>query len=143
MSKVKNKTQPTRLSISLYLKSIKEDSSRQEAKILIKLFKEVTKFSPVLWGNMVGFGKYHYIYQSGREGDFFATGFAMRKSGPVIYIMPGYKDYSDIMKNLGPYKLGQSCLYLKNLDDINLTVLKRLIKTGLKDLNKKYKVVSK
>jgi len=95
---------------------------------------------PVMWGNMIGFGSYHYKYDSGREGDMFATGFAIRKSGPTIYIMPGYEDYADMLKNIGPHKLGKSCLYVKNLEKIDLKVLQKLIKAGLKDLQKKYPV---
>lgn len=137
-SKNNNKTKPTKLSASAYINSIEDKKTKAEAKELVKIFKEVTGKQPVLWGNMIGFGTYHYKYPTGREGDFFATGFAMRKSGPTIYIMPGYEDYSDILKKLGPHKLGKSCLYLKLLDDVDTRVLKKLIKTGLKDLKKLY-----
>lgn len=84
---------------------------------------------------MIGFGRYHYQYESGRECDMFATGFVLRQSGPTIYIMPGYHDYSTILT-----KLGNPCLYLKNLDKIDMMVLQRLIKAGLKDSRKKYVV---
>lgn len=93
-----------------------------------------------MWGNIIGFGNYHYVYESGREEDFLATGFAMRKSGPTIYITLGYKNYSKMLSNLGPHKLGKSCLYLKNLDGINLKILQKLIKSGLNDLSKIYSV---
>jgi len=138
MSKAKNKTQPTNASVPAYINSIESIALRKEAKILLKLFKDVTNTSPVMWGTMIGFGNYHYVYDSGREGDLFATGFAIRKSGIVIYIMPGYQDYSKILSDLGPHKLGKACLYLKNLKDINLSVLQKLIKAGLRDLKKKY-----
>ena len=137
-----NKTQPTKQSVTDFIKtlSIKE---RAEAKTLLKVFKDTTGVKPVLWGNMIGFGSYHYKYETGREGDMLATGFAIRKSGPTIYIMPGYQDYSKILDKLGPHKLGKSCLYLKNINEINLKVLSTLIKTGLKDLKKKYPVTMK
>ena len=96
-----------------------------------------------MWGNIFGFGQYHYKYDSGREGDFLATGFAMRKSGPTIYIMPGYNDYSELLEKLGPHKLGKSCLYLKNLEGIHIPTLKKLIKAGLKDLKKAHTVTLK
>ena len=144
MAKSQNKTQPTKMSATKYLDSVEDAGLRKDGKILLKIFKEATKAKPVMWGNIVGFGSYHYKYDSGREGDFLATGFALRKSGPTIYIMPGYEDYSGIMEKLGlKYKLGKSCLYLKNLEGLNEGALKKLIKAGLKDLNKRYPVVLK
>lgn len=141
MSKTKNKTVPTKTSVTSYIKSLSHEE-RDTAKELLKVFESASNMKPVMWGSMVGFGSYHYKYKTGREGDMFATGFAMRKSGPTIYIMPGYQDYGSILKNLGPHKLGKSCLYLKNLKDTDLKVLQSLIKTGLKDLAKKYPVTN-
>lgn len=134
-----NKTKPIKLSVTKFIDSL-EANQRSEAKKLFKVFKETTGMKPVMWGNIIGFGSYHYKYDSGREGDFLATGFAMRKSGPTIYIMPGYQDYGAMLEKLGPHKLGKSCLYLKKLDDVNKKVLAKLIKTGVKDLNKIYPV---
>lgn len=134
-----NKTKPTKDSVTDYLNSL-ETNVRTEARVLLKIFKETTGMKPVMWGSMVGFGSYHYKYDSGREGDFFATGFAMRTTGPVIYIMPGYQDYGSLMKKLGPHKLGKSCLYLKSLQGIEVKILKQLIKAGLRDLKKHYPV---
>ncbi|HKL04066.1 MAG TPA: DUF1801 domain-containing protein [Cryomorphaceae bacterium] len=141
MSVAKNKTIPGKLSVTTYISSLSVEEQKI-AKELLSIFKTTTSMKPVMWGNMVGFGSYHYKYESGREGDMFATGFAMRKNGPTIYVMPGYEDYSLILKNLGPHKLGKSCLYLKNLNDIDVKVLQKLIKVGLKDLAKQYPVVS-
>lgn len=140
MSTAQNKTQPTKLSAVAYVKSIEDTTTRKDAQELVKLFKEATGWKPVMWGNMIGFGSYHYKYDSGREGDMFATGFAMRKSGPTVYIMPGYEDYSVLLEKLGPHKLGKSCLYLKTIADIDQAVLKKLIKAGLRDLKKMYPV---
>lgn len=138
-SSSQNKIHSTKQTATEYIKTLSE-TERKQAKTLLKVFKESTGMRPVMWGNMIGFGSYHYRYESGREGDFFATGFAIRKSGPTIYIMPGYQDYSVFLEKLGPHKLGKSCLYVKNLEDINLKILQKLIKTGLKDLHKKYPV---
>lgn len=138
-SNTANKTQPTQQTPASYLTSLSA-SEQKQAKKLLNIFKEATGMKPVMWGNMIGFGSYHYKYDSGREGDMFATGFAIRKSGPTIYIMPGYEDYADMLKNIGPHKLGKSCLYVKNLEKIDLKVLQKLIKAGLKDLQKKYPV---
>ena len=137
-----NQTQPTKRSAAAYIKSLDDESRRAEATRLVAVFKDVTKTEPVMWGNIIGFGRYHYKYDSGREGDSLATGFAMRQSGPTIYIMPGYHDYSDILEKLGPHKLGKSCLYLKRLSDIDTNVLKKLIRAGLRDLKKRYPVSS-
>jgi hypothetical protein len=135
----KNKTQPTKQTVTDYVKTLPKDDQKQ-AKTLLNVFKEATKMKPVMWGSMIGFGSYHYKYESGREGDMFATGFAIRKSGPTIYIMPGYRDYSSLLKDIGPHKLGKSCLYVKRVEDINLNVLQKLIKAGMKDLHNKYPV---
>ena len=89
-----------------------------------------------MWGNsIVGFGQYHYRYATGREGDFLATGFSPRKSNLSIYIMPGYGDFSDILKNLGKHKLGKSCLYVNKLSDIDLDILAQLIAAGIERLD--------
>ena len=136
-----NKTTATKQSVSAFLNKIEDPALRRESKELLKIFKEVTGAKPVLWGSsIIGFGSYHYTYDSGREGDSPATGFSARKIGLTIYLMPGYQDYSDILKNLGPHKLGKSCLYLKSLEDIDRNVLKKLIKAGLRDLKKLYPV---
>jgi hypothetical protein len=136
MPKSDNKTQPSSRSVDEYIRSIEDTNAQKEAKQLLSLFKEATGAKPVMWGTMIGFGSYHYTYPSGRKGDMFATGFAMRKSGPTIYIMPGYGDFTDILEKLGPHKLGKACLYLKSIDDIDQTVLKRLIKSGVRELKK-------
>ena len=142
MAKAKNKTQPTKMSVLSYINTIEDVVVKKKAKILLGIFKEATGTKPVMWGNIIGFGSYHYKYESGREGDMIATGFALRKSGPVIYILPGYNNYSKMLNGLGiKYKLGKSCLYLKNLDGLNEAMLKKLIKTGLKDLKKIYPVI--
>lgn len=94
-----------------------------------------------MWGSgIVGFGEYDYKRSNGDFGVFMATGFSIRKSGPTLYIMPGYQDYDELMKKLGPHKLGKSCLYLKNLEEIDLGIIAKLIKAGLKDLKKTHKV---
>lgn len=138
--KIELKTGKNKNSVTEYIKSCTLEQQK-EAKILLKLFKEATKAKPKMWGaTMVGFGEYTYYRSNGDEGTYLATGFSMRKSGPTIYILPGYTDYSDLMKNLGPYKLGKSCLYLKSLEGIDLKIITKLIKQGLKDLKKTHEV---
>lgn len=140
VTKAGNKTKATKKSVDSYLKTLSK-TEQAEAKQLIDIFISITKAEPTMWGSsIIGFGSYHYTYNSGREGDYLATGFSMRKSGPTIYIMPGYNDYSRILEKLGPHKLGKSCLYLKSLEDIHLPNLKKLIRAGLADLKKIYSV---
>ncbi len=114
---------------------------RREAEALDALFRKTTGFQPRLWaGSMIGYGQYHYTYESGREGDTLATGFRPAKARHSIYIMPGYAPYSDIATRLGKHKRGKSCWYVNKLDDIDLEVLGELIARGLADLNAKWPV---
>lgn len=96
-----------------------------------------------MWGpTIIGFGQYHYVYDSGREGDCNATGFSPRKANLSIYVMPGYNDYSEILGRLGKFKMGKACLYVNKLADIDLVVLEELIRAGLHDLNKQWPVTA-
>lgn len=131
-----NKTTKTDQSVTEFLNAIDHPTRRADGLRLLELFSDVTGFEPVMWGpTIVGFGRYHYRYGSGREGDFLATGFSPRKANLSIYIMPGYQDYSEILSRLGKHKLGKSCLYVNKLADIDEAVLAELIGAGLKDLH--------
>jgi len=135
-----NKTKPTKKTAASYLKGVAQDRQK-DARQLLAIFKDATKEPSVMWGSsIVGFGTYHYKYASGREGDFLRTGFSVRAQNLTIYIMPGYTfpKYKDLLKKLGPHKLGQSCLYIKHLDDIDIPTLKLLIKESLKDMKKTF-----
>lgn len=136
-----NRTQPEKLSAEAFLASIEPEARRDEARQLDALFRKVTGFEPVMWGgSMVGYGRYHYRYDSGREGDFLATGFSPRKAQHSIYILPGYTDFGAILDRLGQHSTGKSCLYVKRLSDIDMDVLGELITAGLKDLDKQWTV---
>lgn len=138
----KNKTQATKQSVSAFLNAIEDPERRKDCKTVAKLMQEITKHKPKMWGtSIVGFGEYHYKYDSGREGDFLRMGFSPRKAALTIYIMPGYTDYSELLVKLGPYKKGKSCLYLKKLEDIHMPTLTKLIKAGWKDMLKLYPIV--
>ena len=92
-----------------------------------------------MWGSsIVGFGSYHYRYESGREGEWFLTGFSPRKQHLAIYIMSGLKRHRPLLKNLGTHKTAGSCLYLKDLDDVSLPVLKRLIAVSVRDVRRRW-----
>lgn len=94
--------------------------------------------TPKMWGSIVGFGDYHYKYESGREGDFFRTGFSPRAQNITLYIMPGYHDLDEKLSRLGKHKLGKSCLYIKRLSDVDEDVLEEIVAFGLSEMDKKY-----
>ena len=104
---------------------------------------ELTGWTPKIWGSklkngIVGFGDYHYKYDSGHEGDFFRLGFSSRVQNISIYIMPGYQDFNDELTRLGKHKMGKSCLYIKRLSDVNEAVLIDIMKKGLAIMAEKY-----
>ena len=137
-----NKTQPTDVRVADFLEQVEPGRKRDEARRLDAIFRETTGFAPVMWGpSMIGYGRYHYVYASGREGDFLATGFSPRRSAHSIYILPGYADFSDILGRLGKHKTGKSCLYVTKLADIDEDVLRELIRAGLADLATHWPVV--
>lgn len=135
------KTGENKQSVSEFLNSIEDEGLRSDSKKILKLFKSITNKPAKMWGpSIIGFGKYTYYRSNGDVGEYLATGFSPRKSGPTVYIMPGYQNYEPLLKQLGPHKLGKSCLYLKSLDSIDLSVLEKLIKRGLQDLKKTHSV---
>lgn len=133
------KTIPTSKSVSKFLDSIEPVERREDCFAIQNLMKSITGKMPVMWGDsIVGFGNYHYKYDSGHEGDFFRTGFSPRKAALTVYIMPGYQNYGKLLERLGKHKTGKSCLYIKKLSDIDMKILKELIRQGLSDLEKIY-----
>lgn len=127
--------------VATFLAAVTPDRRHREAGVLDRLFREVTGWGPRLWsGGMLGYGTYDYTYASGREGTFFATGFAPRKAKLSVYIMPGYADFGAILDRLGKHKIGKSCLYINKLEDVDLEVLKQLIRAGLEDLGTRWPV---
>lgn len=136
------KTQKNRASVSKFIAAIEDDQKRKDCKMLLKIFREATGKKPVMWGEfIVGYGEYHYVYASKREGDWPVTGFSPRKANISIYIMPGIQKYTSLLKKLGKYKASKgSCLYIKKLDDVDPVVLAKIIKTSVADMKKMYDV---
>ncbi|MFQ5606811.1 MAG: DUF1801 domain-containing protein [Candidatus Zixiibacteriota bacterium] len=135
-----NKTKKNNLSVKAFLDTVADKERRQDCETVLKLMKELTGERPKMWGtSMVGFGEYHYKYDSGREGDFFKTGFSPRKPNLTLYIMPGFEKYPELMDKLGKYKTGKSCLYINRLDDIHLPTLKKLVRLSYSHMTKMYK----
>lgn len=129
--------------VATFLAAVTPERRHKEASVLDSLFREVTGWAPRLWsGGMLGYGTYDYTYASGRSGTFFATGFAPRKARLSVYIMPGYADFSALLAELGKHKTGKSCLYINKLEDVNLEVLKRLLRAGLDDLAARWPVTA-
>tara|TARA_R110002124_G_scaffold177387_1_gene345396 strand:+ start:960 stop:1385 length:426 start_codon:yes stop_codon:yes gene_type:complete len=139
MSDSENKTQPTEIDPEAYIATVEHKVRQADARVLLEMMRRLSGEEPRMWGpSMIGFGAYHYRYESGREGDFMRTGFSPRKSGQVIYIMPGYANYTLILDRLGKFKEGKSCLYITKLADVDMDVLEELIQAGLDDMARKY-----
>jgi len=135
-----SKTRPTKTSVTAFINGIEDKQKRMDAKKVAAIMREATGSRAKMWGtNIVGFGRYHYKYASGREGDFMITGFSPRKQALTVYIMPGFGNFKSLMSKLGKHKTGRSCLYIKRLSDIDESVLKRLIVASVKHMQKKYK----
>ncbi|MFQ5751381.1 MAG: DUF1801 domain-containing protein [bacterium] len=133
------KTKPNDQSVEVFLNRVADEKKRRDCFTVLELMKQITKAEPEMWGNsIVGFGSYHYKYESGREGDWFLTGFSPRKQNLTLYIMSGFSRYEELMKKLGKYKTGKSCLYIKKIEDIDLETLRELVKQSVEHLAQHY-----
>lgn len=138
-----NKTVPDGLSVTDYMDQISPETRREDCQWILEAMTEITGWEPKIWGSklssgIVGFGDYHYKYESGREGDFFRLGFSSRAQNISIYIMPGYQDFGDELSRLGKHKMGKSCLYIKRLSDVDTDVLREIMQKGLDIMAEKY-----
>jgi hypothetical protein len=134
------KTKATEQSVEDFLDKVPDEQIRDDCFSLIKLMKKVTGSAPKMWGpSIIGFGKYHYKYDSGHEGDTCLAGFSPRKQNITLYVMPGFSDEGSVLlEKLGKHKAGKGCLYIKKLDDIDTAVLEKLVKKSVDYLKKKY-----
>lgn len=134
-----NKTVPTDASVTAFIDALEDAEKRADAHAMITMMQAITGHEPRMWGpSLVGFGRYHYRYESGREGDFFLTGFSPRKSALTVYVMPGFERYGEALARLGPHKTGKSCLYLRNLDTIDRGVLEAIIRDSVAYMRRTY-----
>ena len=124
-----------------FINDIDSEAKKQDCQKLVKLFSDASGFKPYLRGSIIGFGQYHYKYESGREGDCQVTGFSARKQNFALYIMPGFSQYGDVLASLGKYKTGKSCLYINKLGDVDTKLLSQLIKQSVIDMKNKYPVI--
>ena len=126
------KTKPTNDSVKKFIDAIPDDTRRRECRTVIGIMKAATGAAPKMWGtSIVGFGDHHYKYESGREGDWFLAGFSPRKDQLTLYLSSGFDGRDSILKRLGRYRTGKSCLYLKKLSDVDLDVLKELVENSV------------
>lgn len=134
-----NKTKATDVSVEDYLSTIEDEARRKDCEALARLMTRATKMPPRMWGtSIVGFGSYHYKYESGREGDSCLTGFSSRKGDISIYLVAGVLGQEQLLSQLGKYKMGKSCLYVRRLSDVDLKVLEKLIIDSVAERKHRY-----
>ena len=134
-----NKTQENNQSVTNFLEQIEDEQKKKDAEEILKMMTEVSGEQPKMWGDsIIGFGKYHYKYDSGREGDFLRMGFSPRKRNFSIYFMCGFPEKENLLKQLGKHKTGKACLYVNKLDQVDTAVLKEMMQKSYEAMNKKY-----
>ena len=123
-----NKTVKTRASVDEFMEAVENKRRREDGLVLMEMMRDVTGLEPEMWGpSIVGFGSYHYKYDSGREGDMPLTGFSPRNRSLSLYIMSGFDEYDELMSKLGKHRKGASCLYINKLADVDMGVLRELV----------------
>lgn len=133
------KTLPTTIDPRAFVAAVPDAKRRADAEALLAFLEDVTGEAPVMWGDsIVGFGRYHYRYASGREGDWPRIGFSPRKQQTVLYLSDGFEGWEEMLARLGPHKTGASCLYIKRLADVDMGVLADLCRASLARLAKEY-----
>jgi hypothetical protein len=134
-----NKTKPTKASVASYVAKIASEERRAECQALISLMSKTMKCEPAMWGpSIVGFGSYHYKYESGREGDSCLVGFAFRKTEFAIYASAEFEGRAALLAKLGKFKGSKGCLYVKHLADVDQAVLAKLLKGSAVELRRRY-----
>jgi hypothetical protein len=129
-----NKTKPTNLRVAAFVDALKDDTRRADAKALVKLMQGATGEKPKMWGPaIIGFGSYHYTYESGREGDMPLAGFSPRKAATVLYGMTGFSASEALLPKLGKHTVSGSCLHIKKLSDVDKKVLEALVLKSVAD----------
>ena len=140
---VENKTRPTVVKPKNFIAAIENEARRKDGQTLLKLFAKLTGWQATMWGpTIVGFGAYHYTYDSGRSGSVCAVGFSPRKANLVIYAGTAPRT-ATLLKKLGKHKGGiQQCLYINKLADVNLEVLEEIVRVGLAQTQKTWPVTA-
>ena len=133
MAKAEAKTKPTEVTIDNFFNSIEDETKRADSFTLAELMQKITKEKPVMWGPaIVGFGSYHYKYDSGHEGDSCIIGFSPRKTSLTLYVGKDFEGFDELMPKLGKHKMSGGCLHIKKLSDVDVKVLKEVITASYK-----------
>lgn len=133
------KTKPTKVAVSDFIEKLDSEQVRDDCRTLVKMMKKITGFPAVMWGpSIVGFGKYHYKYESGHEGDSCLAAFSPRKGNLTVYMMPEFPKREELLKKLGKAKTSKACIYIKKLDDVDLEVLEKIVKGSMDHCKKLY-----
>lgn len=123
-----NKTLPTAASVADFLAAVPNARRREDGEALLEMMRDITGIEPQMWGpSIIGFGSYHYKYESGREGDMPMIGFSPRSRSLSLYIMDGFDDHDDLLSRLGKHRKGASCLYINKLADVDTAILRELV----------------
>lgn len=139
MAKNENKTQVNEASVEAFINSVEPPAKKEDAFKILAIMEEISGEKARMWGpSIIGFGQYHYKYETGREGDSLRVGFSPRKAKHSLYIMTGFSKYGDVMSRLGKFKTGKSCLYINKLADVDEAVLRELIKASLDWMEEQY-----
>ena len=134
-----NKTKPTDASVEDSLAAIEDETRRSDCAALVRLMSRITKQPPKMWGSsIVGFGSYHYKYESGREGDAGLTGFSSRKGDISVYLVASGAEQEQLLAKLGKHKMGKACLYIRRLSDVDTRVLERLVARSVAEVRRRY-----
>ncbi len=134
-----NKTKATKASVEGYLSRIEDEARRKDCGALARLMTKATKQRPKMWGtSIVGFGSYHYKYESGREGDSCLTGFSSRKGAISVYLLASFPGHDELLARLGKYKMAKACLYIHKLSDVDLKTLEALVAGSVKEVKRRH-----
>ena len=129
------KTKQNEQDVYEFLDGVSNETRKNDSYKVLELMQTATGVEPKMWGDsIVGFASYHYKYASGREGDWFLTGFSPRKQSLTLYIMPGFDEYEALLEELGKHKIGKSCLYINKLEDVDISVLRKLVEKSVKKM---------
>lgn len=131
------KTQRNDKNVEDFLNTVSDEKKRTDSFTILELMEDVTGSEAEMWGDsIIGFGSYQYKYASGRDAEWFLTGFSPRKQNLTLYIMSGFDEYDDLLGKLGKHSTGKSCLYIKKLEDVDQDVLRELVSKSVEHMKK-------
>ena len=132
------KTIPTTQDVINYINDLPDQRRRDEGFLLLELYKKITKLEPRMWGpSIIGFGSYHYKYESGHEGNAALLAYSPRKQRLVLYVLNNFDNQEDLLQKLGKHKTGKVCLYINKLADVDLVVLKKIVEASWQKASKR------